>query len=71
MTRTGDAAGPPGNHVFIRSVSLFVDLDAEKLQTIANASADHRRAFADTSRKTSVSTPPSAAAKAPIHFFTW
>ena len=48
-----------------------IDLDPEKAQILARTGSNLRDVLADSAEKTSVSTPPSTAANAPIHLPTW
>jgi hypothetical protein len=48
-----------------------VELDAEEAESVADPLPDDGRVLADAAREDDVSTPPSAAAKEPIHFLTW
>src|ERR1700757_1588619 len=43
-----DPASFSGNLLGVRRVSLLIKFDSEKPKTVADASANHRRVFADT-----------------------
>ena len=64
-----DAAGVRGNHGRILRIARLVQFDAEEAQPLTNARADGGAFSPMPPAKTSVSNPPSAAAKEPIHFF--
>ena len=67
-----NAACRRGNHALIHRVFLRVEFDSQKPQIFAKSGHGPPGAFSPMPpANTSVSSPPSAAANAPIHFLTW
>ena len=66
-----DPAGIRGNHALTGRVSLFFEFDSKESQPIANPVRTVGAFSPMPPANTSVSSPPNAAANAPIHFLTW